>query len=59
LAEYGIVLVPHIRSVLSSEDPQWQFSVMYTLIRELSKDVSVLLEEDLLRIAYSQLRGIC
>jgi hypothetical protein len=57
LAEYGIVMLPYIRSVLSSGDPQWQFSVMDSLIRELSKDVSVQLEEDLLRIALQPTKG--
>lgn len=57
LAKYGSLMLPYIRSVLSSGDPQWQFSVMCALIRELSKDVSVLLKEDLLRIAFQPTKG--
>ncbi|MBO7746717.1 DUF5071 domain-containing protein [Paenibacillus sp. MWE-103] len=57
LADYGIVLLPFFRLVLNSGDPQWQFSVMHSLIRELPKDISIHLKEDLLRIVLQPTQG--
>lgn len=51
LPKYGNVLIPHIEVALTSGDPQWQFSLLQFLIRELPKETSILLSDTILRIA--------
>ncbi|MCD1261258.1 DUF5071 domain-containing protein [Paenibacillus athensensis] len=51
LPQFGDILLPHIRTVLRSNDPQWQFSLLQFLIRELPRDTSLQLTDAIQRIA--------
>jgi hypothetical protein len=57
LPQYGSVLLPYIEVALKSGDPQWQFSVLQFLIRELPKDTSILLQDTIQRIAHDPTKG--
>ncbi|GED67222.1 hypothetical protein BRE01_09240 [Brevibacillus reuszeri] len=51
LPKYGDILIPHIEKALRSGDPQWQFSLLQYLIRELSKESSLLVRDTIQQIA--------
>ncbi|WP_312114415.1 DUF5071 domain-containing protein [Brevibacillus reuszeri] len=51
LPKYGDSLIPHIEKALRSGDPQWQFSLLQYLIRELPKETSLLVSDTIQKIA--------
>jgi hypothetical protein len=50
LPHYGDILLPYIQVALRSGDPQWQFSLLQFLIRELPRDTSIQLASTIQRI---------
>lgn len=51
LSKFGEAILPNIRYVLKSEDEQWKYSLLLSLIKELPKSVSLQLIDDIRRIA--------